>query len=187
MVSLPTFFPGTSDPEAAMTVSLAAGQTSGEITIRMLSAPAFQVSGVVTDDDGRPVENALVRLIVERTAGEPPLLMMGRGLQTARTDASGRFAINGVVSGPYTLLAIAPVVLSTRDGRPGASGGASMSVSSGTVTAGVASGLVGGGVTTETVNGVTTQFRDDAATRVPVKVNDANVAGLAVTVRAAER
>jgi hypothetical protein len=89
------------------------------------------------------------------------------------------------VNGSYTLLAIAPVVVSTRDaGRGGAAGaGMSTTFTSGTVTGGVVSGLVGGGVTTETVNGVTTQYRDDAGTRVAVTVNDASVSGVEVAVR----
>jgi G3E family GTPase len=48
-------------------------------------------------------------------------------------------------------------------------------------------GLGGGGVTTETVNGVTTQYRDDAGTRVAVTVNDASLVGVGVVVRASAR
>jgi protocatechuate 3,4-dioxygenase beta subunit len=183
-VPLATYFPGTADVVGAMPMTLAAGQTSGEITIRMVSAPAFQVSGVVTDEGGRPVENALVRLVIEGAPGEPPMPFAG-GMRSARSDKAGRFTIGGVVNGSYTLLAIAPVLLSTRDAAPGDAGGAGVSTSftSGTVTGGVVSGFVGGGVTTETLNGVTTQYRDDAGTRVAVTVNDASVAGVEVAVR----
>jgi hypothetical protein len=181
-VPLATYFPGTADVGGAMPIALAAGQTSGEITIRMVSAPAFQVSGVVTDEGGRPVENALVRLVIERAPGEPPMPFAG-GTRSARSDKAGRFTIGGVVNGSYTLLAIAPVALSTRDAAPGGTGeaGVSTSFTSGTVT-GIVSGFVGGGVTTETFNGVTTQYRDDAGTRVAVTVN-ASVAGVEVAVR----
>ena len=61
------------------------------------------------------------------------------------------------------------------------------SFTSGTVTGGVVSGFGVGGVTTETVNGLTTQYRDDAGTRVVVTVNDASVAGVEVAVRAPAR
>jgi Carboxypeptidase regulatory-like domain len=184
-VPLATYFPGTADVVGAMPITLAAGQTSGDITIRMVSAPAFQVSGVVTDEVGRPVENALVRLLLERTPAEPPMPFMGR-MQSARSDKAGTFTISGVVNGSYTLLAIAPVLLSTRDAGRGRAAGAGMSTS-GTVTGGVNSGFVGGGVTTETVNGVTTQYRDDAGTRVAVTVNDASLVGVGVVVRASAR
>jgi hypothetical protein len=184
-VPLGTFFPGTPDVAGAMPITLAAGQTSGEIAIRMVSAPAFQVSGVVTDEGGRPVENALVRLVIERTPGEPPMPFMSR-MQAARSDKAGKFTISGVVNGSYALLAIAPVLLSRRDAAPGGAAGAGMSTSftSGTVTGGVVSGFVGGGVTTETVNGVTTQYRDDAGTRVAVTVNDASATGIEMVVKA---
>jgi carboxypeptidase family protein len=178
-VPLATYFPGTADVVGAMPITLAAGQTSGDITIRMVSAPAFQVSGVVTDERGRPVENALVRLLLEMRPGEPPMPFMDR-MQSARSENAGKFTISGVVNGSYTLLATAPVLLSTPDAsRGGAAGaGTSTSFTSGTVTGGVVSEFVGGGVTTETVNGVTTRYRDDAGTRVAVTVNDASVAGV---------
>src|SRR5262249_15943174 len=116
-VPLPTYLPGTADVVGAMPITLAAGQTSGDITIRLVSAPAFQVSGVVTGEDGRPVENAFVRLQLEHTPGEPPAFM-GRML-SARSDKAGKFTIGGVVNGSYTLLAIAPVLLSTNDAGRG--------------------------------------------------------------------
>ena len=103
-VPLATYFPGTADVVGAMAITLAAGQTSGDITIRMVSAPAFQVSGVITDEGGRPVENALVRLLLERTPGEPPMPFMS-GMRSARSDKAGKFTISGVVNGSYTLLA----------------------------------------------------------------------------------
>jgi Carboxypeptidase regulatory-like domain len=180
-VALATYFPATADAVGAMPITLAAGQTSGDITIRMVSAPAFQISGVVTNEAGRPVENALVRLLLERTPGEPQMPFMGR-MQSARSDRAGKFTINGVVNGSYTLLAIAPVLLSTPAAGRGGAAGAGMSTS-GMVTGGVIGGFIGGGVTTETIKGVTTQYRDDAGMRVAVTVNDASVAGLEVVMR----
>jgi len=185
-VQLATYFPGTAEVADAMPITVAAGQTFGDITIRMISAPAFQVAGVVTDDDGRPVENALVKLDVERPPGEPLMPLLGRS-RSVRSDKAGRFTINGVVSGSYTLVAIAPVLLSTRhDGRVSpAAGGMSTEFASGPVS-GVVSGFIGRGVTTETINGVTTQYRDDTGTSMAVTVNAAAVQGLAITVRAAK-
>jgi len=187
-VPLATYFPGTADVVGAMPITVAPGQTSGEITITMISAPAFEVSGVVADESGRPVENTLVRLEIDRAPGDPPMPLVV-GMRSARSDKAGRFTIGGVVNGSYTLLAIAPVLLSARDAAPGGAVGAAVptTFTSGTVTGGVVSGFVGGGVTAETVNGVTTQYRDDAGTRVAVTVNDASVAGVDVVVRAPAR
>jgi len=114
---------------------------------------------------------------------------MGR-MQSARGDKAGKFTINGVVNGSFARLAIAPVLLSTPDtSRGGAAGaGVSTSFASGTITGSVIGGFVGGGgVTAETVNGVTTQYRNDAGTRVPLMVNDASVAGVEVVVGAPAR
>jgi protocatechuate 3,4-dioxygenase beta subunit len=176
-----TFYPGTSDLAAAQRISVGPGQTVGDIAMTMIEVPAFQVSGVVLTEAGRPVANAMIRLHVEER-GVRPFQMMGPSNQS-RTDASGRFTIDGVTSGTYTLLAVAPVVLSRAappSSGPAQSGGAlSFGVSGGFV-----SGSVGGGLTTETgPDGTTVHYADDTATRVPVTVTDANVSGLEVVVR----
>src|SRR4051794_5922564 len=46
IVPLATYFPATAEFVGAVPITLAAGQTSGDITIRVVSAPAFQLSGV---------------------------------------------------------------------------------------------------------------------------------------------
>jgi hypothetical protein len=174
---LPTYFPNAPDAQAAHPVTVAAGQTSGDIVVRIISAAAFEVSGVVFDDAGRPVENAVVRLDVSDPAGWSPL-MMARWNQ-GRTDASGRFTISDMTNGSYTLLAIAPVVISGAQKSWSAGGAAG----SGGVTFSGVSGSMGGGVLTESNDGRTVEYRDDRATRVPVTIQDANVSGLEVVVR----
>jgi hypothetical protein len=180
---LPTYFPGTADPAAALPISVGAGQTSGDVVIRMIGVPAFHVSGLVLDEAGRPVVNAMVRLELDEPAGRP-MFMMGHWNQS-RTDTSGKFTINNVTNGTYTLLAAAPVVISgPADGRRGSgvavSGGSFTSFGGGVSFARETSG---GGVTTETSNGTTIQYRDDTATRVPIAVNQANLSGLEVIVK----
>lgn len=173
---LPTYFPGTSDAAAAQPITVASGQSAGEIVIRMVGAAAFRVSGAIKDEAGRPVVNALVKLI--DADQQRPRNFMGPMLQ-ARTDATGRFTINNVTNGGYTLLAIAPVLIA-RNESPG-------SGSSGVFGSFSGSGTVGGQVMTETRDGTTIQYRDDQATRVAVAVNDANVENLEVTVRSPGR
>lgn len=168
---LPTYFPDTSDPAAAHPVSVAAGQTASDVVIRMVGAAAFQVSGVVRDEAGEPVANTLVKLVGDDPSGGPAMFMM---LRQSRSDGTGRFAINNVTNGAYTLLAIAPVLISRQDSAGGPSG------ISGSVSG---SGVRGRAVMTETRNGTTIQYRDDLATRVPITVNDGNVEDLEVVVR----
>lgn len=173
---MPTFFPGTLDWQSAQPVAVGAGQTSADIVIRMISQPAFQVSGVVVDERGRPVANALIRLMPDEA--RESLFVRGHGMPS-RTDASGQFVIGNVTHGRYTLLAIAPVVTARATNRPdGAGSGSSMSFSGG-----IGSSRAGGGVTTETIDGVTTEYHDATGTRVPVAIEQANVDGLEVTVR----
>jgi hypothetical protein len=180
--TLPTYFSGTADVRGAQPIAVGAGQTAGDIEIRMIGAPAFQVSGVVLDEARRPVANAMVRLTIDDPTGGPTFMM---GLpHHARTDRSGTFSINNVTSGTYTLLAEAPVLIS---GSPDATGGVAATGGGGFTSFGVSSGWVGGtisaGVITETGNGATIQYRDDTATRVPITINQANVTGLEVIVR----
>jgi hypothetical protein len=177
---LPTYFPATPDPLAAQPITVGAGQTSAEVVIRMVAASAFQVSGVVRDEAGRPVANAMVRLMTDR----PVMARMGRWDQS-RTDTSGTFTINNVTNGEYTLLAAAPVTISgPAHGRPGA-----VAVTRGGFTSSLEliAEANAGGVITETRNGITIQYRDDTATRLPITVNDANVSGLDVIVRVPAR
>jgi uncharacterized membrane protein YgcG len=174
---MPTYFPGALDSQAAQPIAVGAGQTSAEVVIRMVSAPSFQVIGVVVDEAGRPVPNALVRVLPEQK--KEPMFM--RGEMPAHTDSQGRFVLGNLTNGSYTILAIAPVVTSRSPVAVtgGANGGGS-SFSSGM---GIAGGSMGGGVTTETIDGVTTEYRDDAGTRVEITVNQSDVDRLEITVR----
>jgi hypothetical protein len=144
----------------------------------MIGAAAFQVSGVVKDEAGRPVANAMVRLIVDEPTG-PTVVTMGRWNQS-RTDASGKFSIHNVTNGKYILLAIAPVVVSRATDR-GAGAGTSGGIGSFVLSGGISG--IGVGVTTETANGTTIQYREDAATRAPIAINDAHVGDLEIVVR----
>ena len=119
----------------------------------------------------------MVKLISAEESG-PPMFFTGASSHP-RTDASGRFTIDGVTSGTYTLLAIAPVVTAT-------AGGDRRSMSFG-VRNGLSGASIAPGVMTETSNGVTVEYRDDKATRVPLTVAGGDVAGLEVVVRTAVR
>lgn len=180
-----TYYPGTSDPAAAQRISVGPGQTVGDIAMTMIEVPAFHVSGVVLTEAGRPVANALVRLQVEE--GGVRAFQMMRPWNQSRTDASGRFTLDGVTSGTYTLVAVAPVVLSRAAPPPSGPAQSGGTFSFG-VSGGIVSGTVGGGLTTETrPDGTTVHYADDTATRVVVTVNDANVSGLEVVVRSPAR
>lgn len=189
---VPTYFPSAPDSNGAQMLTVAAGQTLGDVEIRMTRAPAFRVAGVVTDDTGRPVVNAMVRLATDEL-NDGSMFMMGRSLDS-RTDTAGRFTINGVTSGAYTLVAVAPVLISKVPDRNAGSGGSGGITSFGTGSASASfimsgSGSIGagGGITMETRNGTTIEYRDDTATRMPIAISDADVGDLAVVVRPPSR
>jgi hypothetical protein len=169
---VPTFFPDVTDPDSARTITVAPGQTSDAIVIRMLEAPAFQVSGIVVDESGQPVANAMVRLDTDPATGPS---FFGRFLQ-ARTNATGAFTITNVTTATYLLVAIPPVVTS-------GSGDSRVSVGGSTVAFSSGSGAATGGIISESRDGVVTQYRDEFATKAQLTVNQGDINGLQVIVR----
>jgi protocatechuate 3,4-dioxygenase beta subunit len=175
--TIPTYFPSAPDAAGAQPIHVSGGQTLGDVEIRMSRAPAFHISGVVIDEAGRPVVNAMVRLNVDDPGAGPRFMMMGRSMPS-RTDSAGRFTIEGVVSGSYTLMAMAPVLISRAPDRSGmGSGSASFGMSSSI------GGTVSNEVTTETRNGTTVEYRGENATRVQVAVGHADITGLEIVAR----
>jgi hypothetical protein len=167
-----TFFPDASEPGNAQTVVVGAGQTSDAIVIRMKDAPAFQVSGIVLDEAGRPVANAMVRLDPDVQTGR---LYHFWGLSTTRTNASGAFSINNVTSASYTLIVIPPLMTTSGSDSPASGGGSVVTFSSG--------GSPTSGVFSESRSGVVTHYRDDLATKAQISVNQGDVSGIQVIVR----
>lgn len=175
---VPTYFPDATDPGSAQTILVAAGQTSDAIVIRMADAPAFQVSGIVVDETGRPVANAMVRLDPDSETG--PRFSYGRLPLQAHTSAVGAFSIGNVTTAIYTLIAIPPLVMSTKTEARPAVGGISFSSESSSVSGGMSGS---GRVSSESRNGVTTQYRDDLGTKAQLAVSQGDVTGIQIVVR----
>jgi protocatechuate 3,4-dioxygenase beta subunit len=169
-----TFYGDTDDPAGAQAVPVAAGQTFGEVVIRLLRVPAFTVSGVVIDESGQPVAGAEVQLRPDREGGRSVTVAIGPPNRT-RSDVNGHFSVGSIASGVYTLLAAAPVITSSPADAVRVVPGAPTSGSTMT-------GAGGGFISTERINGVTTEFRADPAYGITVTVNDANAEGVQVTV-----
>lgn len=169
-----TFFPDATDSSLAQTITVGAGQTTDQIVIRMNDAPAFQVSGIVVDEDGRPVANAMVRL--DPPGDGRPRFTFGPFLQ-ARTNSTGAFSIGNVTSATYTLVAIPPMTLSNDSSGAGGNVGTGFSVGASQ------SGSARASVMTESRNGVTIQYRGDLATQVQISVNQGDLSGIQVAVR----
>jgi hypothetical protein len=169
---VPTYFPGTTDWQAAQPIDLAAGQTAGDFTVVMVQVPAYRVSGIVRDESGEPFPNVRVRLVAE--GSDASSTAVANALNQARTDEKGAFALPSVISGSYRLLAVPPALV---DNVPDMFRG----TNSGFVMSG-GGGAAGGMVTTESRDGIVVQYRDDAGTTVPVVVNDRDVGDLEIAV-----
>jgi carboxypeptidase family protein len=114
-----TFYPGTADRSAAQLLTVAAGQEMNGITIRLVTEPVFQVSGVVIDESGAPVAGAMVILMGDPMRGG---IFFGPGGQ-AQSDTDGRFVIDSVASGSYTTIATLPIMFNDQAVTTGGIGG----------------------------------------------------------------
>ena len=50
-----TYYPGTIDQGAAQPIAVAAGAEVGNIFLTLQAVPAYRVSGIVVDEEGKPV------------------------------------------------------------------------------------------------------------------------------------
>ena len=157
-----TFYPGTSDQAAALPIAVAAGAEVGNINFAMQTAPSFRVSGIVVDQDGKPVGGAMVMLM-----GDPRNGMFGGPTGSARTQDNGRFDIDDVVAGSYRVNASIPVMMNGPGGRGFAGGGA----------------VSTGGYVTSTWSSSASGGPGSTDPSVEVAVTDADVKDVRVTVR----
>jgi len=169
-----TFYPGTADAAGAHAISLGAGQTVQDVVFSAVVVPVFQVSGIVVDESGAPVADAMVMLMPDMSSGARSFGPPAR----ARADREGRFRVVNVPNGAYMANAAVPVVISSDAGR-GSAGGAWASG----VSAGVSGGIGGSSVMVESRNGTTVQYRNDNSAQVRVAVQDGHVADVRLMVR----
>jgi hypothetical protein len=167
-----TYYPGTTEVAAAQPVAVPRGAEVGNIAFMLLSLPAFRVSGVVVDEDGKPIAGAMVMLTGDPRNG----LFMGPA-GNARSGDDGRFEIDDVVAGVYRANASVPMMMS------GAGGGfVGWSLTSSGVTTVSASGAATAGVavSSSSDSGSGAVNSTDARMQLPteVVVTNANVTGI---------
>ena len=161
-----TYYPGTLDQAAAMPITVAPGETANNITVPMQAAPAFRISGVVVDEEGKPVGGAMVMLMPDPRSGA----FVGMGPSGGvRTRDDGRFSIGGVTPGAYRVNASSPIMMGGRGGGAAAGGSATVSSGSGAVS-----------TTWTSVAGGGSRSMDQPT---EVVVSDASVTGLRIVVQ----
>jgi Carboxypeptidase regulatory-like domain len=131
-----TYYPGTADQASAHSVAVGAGGEVGNISFTMLTAAAFRISGVVVDENGEPVANAMVMLMQDPRNG---MLMMGPPAG-GRSREDGRFTLGQVTAGTYRVSASVPVMVNGVGAGGGGAGFATWSSTS------IAGGVAVGGV-----------------------------------------
>jgi hypothetical protein len=170
-----TYYPGTVDQAAAQPIAVAAGAEVGNINFAIQSAAAFRVSGIVVDENGQPVANAMVSLTSDMRGGAiftgPP------GMTRARDD--GRFDIDEVVAGAYRAHAMIPVQLANGVGG-GVSGVVTGGVSGGAFSSATGAGSGSGSFVTWSSNDGSAGTTDQS---VAIAVTDGDVSGVRIVTR----
>ena len=168
-----TYYPGTTDQAAAQPIAVAAGADVGNIFLTMQPVPAFRVSGIVVDEEGKPVGDTMVMLMSDPRSGA----LMGP-VGSSVSQPNGEFVIDEVPAGSYRLNASIMVRMGEPGGvRGGASGGVVGGVSGG-VFAGVSGGIISGGAVSWS-----SSSGDVAPQPAEIVVADADVTGARVVVR----
>ena len=98
-----TYYPGFADATMASPINVIGGATTNGIDFPMLSVPAYQVSGIAVNADGRPLAGVIVQL-TQRGRVSFELL------ESAPSATDGTFRIVNVPAGAYRAIAGVPVV-----------------------------------------------------------------------------
>jgi hypothetical protein len=100
----PTYHPGTIDSGAATPVTVAFGADTVGITMALVPAKTFSVSGTMVDAEGKPVSGRGNLWL----ATPDRLNRMDFNLARAVTAADGTFVLRNVPQGQYTMQGFAP-------------------------------------------------------------------------------
>lgn len=103
-VLMPTYYPATTEQKAASAVTVRPGETAASVFITMASAPAFEISGVVVDEQGQPLPKILVSFVFSAVqTGAPDQGTMQVRVAGVTTRADGTFRITGLGPGTFRL------------------------------------------------------------------------------------
>ena len=100
---MPTYYPATTEQKAAETVAVGPGDTTS-VFITMVSAPAYEVAGIVVDEQGRP-QRAMIAFVSQSVQTWAPgqSASMRAKVSALITRTDGTFRITGLGPGTYRL------------------------------------------------------------------------------------
>jgi hypothetical protein len=102
----PVYYPGTTQPSAAMNVTLNVGEERAGVDFQLQLVPTARVEGSVATADGSMPPGTQISLVPQDHGG---LRIPGANTSTSRSMQGGRFQFNGVAPGQYRLMARAVV------------------------------------------------------------------------------
>jgi hypothetical protein len=114
----PTFYPGTVDLAAAQTIKVVAGQTTGDVEIKMVSTAGWIVEGIVSRAQHGVLARAVITMVAWPTLTPDralsgviasPDLSPDRWIASTVSNRDGHFSIGEVPTGQYKLVASAPL------------------------------------------------------------------------------
>jgi hypothetical protein len=100
-----TFYPGTPNPGAADVITLGAGEERSGVNVALQWVPTVSVSGVVSREDGQPVRAVQVNAFREDATLTQGLGILSLGLLRPAVSGDGKFSVNGLLPGNYTVIA----------------------------------------------------------------------------------
>lgn len=95
----PTYYPGTTAPSAAMSVTVQGGEERQGVDVTLMKVQTATVSGMIVSATGVPPQNVTVSLQPADDASQ------GIPLSSSRSTADGRFTLRNVPPGQYNVVA----------------------------------------------------------------------------------
>jgi hypothetical protein len=120
----PVYYPGTTAAEAALAVTLGAGEERSGVDFRLQLVPTTRVGGIVVSPSGDLPPATQVALVPRAADGVAAVPGMGNNM--ARVGGDGRYSFNNVTPGEYSVQARAtmrgPAVVEVAPGGRGGRG-----------------------------------------------------------------
>jgi Carboxypeptidase regulatory-like domain len=101
----PVYFPGTTDPMGATTITLRAGDERSGVDIPLQYVPTAKIEGTLVGPDGRPTQNAQVSLVPGGKLMGQSLDLIMSVVNISRPTPDGKFAFTSVPPGQFIVVA----------------------------------------------------------------------------------